>query len=82
MEIKQSGENVTGTYATSNGKIFGTLKGNILESYWVQSKANKRCSTMKYDSNYWGRLRFEFDRTGHLKGNWGYCDNEPTSGDG
>jgi hypothetical protein len=80
MVFEQSGNNVTGNYATSNGKIFGTLDGNILEGYWTQSSAGQKCPAQKYGSYYWGRIRFVFDPNGHFSGNWGYCENSPSEG--
>ena len=80
MVFEQTGNNVTGTYATSNGKIFGKLNGNILEGYWTQSSAGQKCSTQKYGSFFWGRIRFEFDQTNHFSGSWGYCEALPSSG--
>ena len=81
MVFEQTGNNVTGTYATSNGKIFGTFHGNILEGYWTQSSAGKKCSTQKYDSFYWGRISFVFDhQNNHFSGSWGYCEDTPSSG--
>lgn len=80
MTLKQSGSEVTGTYATNNGKIFGTLNGNVLEGVWTQSSASRKCSTESYGSRYWGRIRFVFDQGGRFSGNWGYCNDEPKSG--
>jgi len=80
MVFKQSGNSITGTYATSNGKVYGTINGNILEGYWTQSSAGKKCSTQKYGSYYWGRIKFVFDKNEHFSGNWGYCNNTPSSG--
>ena len=80
MVFEQTGGNVTGTYATSNGKIFGTIQGNVLEGYWTQSTAGQRCTTEKQGRYHWGRIRFVLDKSGNFTGSWGYCENTPSSG--
>lgn len=80
MSLQQSGNNITGTYAASNGKIYGVLNGIILTGFWTQDSAGQSCSTAKYGSHYWGRIKFKFDQGKQFSGAWGYCDAPPTSG--
>ncbi len=78
--LQQSGNNITGTYTTSNGKIYGVLDGNTLTGYWTQDSASQSCSTAKYGTRYWGRIKFTFDQFKTFSGNWGYCDDPPETG--
>ncbi|WP_456322146.1 hypothetical protein [Hydrogenimonas sp.] len=71
----QKGRKVKGSYDYKNGKIYGTLIGNVLNGYWVQSSSGQRCSTPKYGSYYWGGVRFVY-KNGKLVGKWGYCDKK------
>ena len=67
MTLKQTGNDVTGTYTHANGVIKGTLKGKILTGTWTQSGGGK------------GKLRFEFnDDFSTFTGKWNYNDAEPT----
>jgi len=74
MVIEQSGNNITGTYETFDGKVFGTIRGNVLEGHWAESSGDSQCSTQKQDSSYWGRIKFVFDTEIHFSGSWGYCN--------
>ena len=69
MTLRQSGNQVTGSYKLNNGKISGTLTGKVLTGTWTQTNAK-------------GRIRFEFnDDLSSFTGKWSYNDAEPTSGD-
>lgn len=67
MTLAQSGNKVTGTYKHQNGRVEGTLSGQILTGFWVQDNGK-------------GKLVFEFnsDFSGYA-GKWGYNDATPTS---
>ena len=76
-DFTQKGRKVEGTYGLKNGKIYGTFTGNVLNGYWVQSSSGQKCSTPKYGSYYWGRVRFEY-KNGKLEGYWSYCGAKPS----
>lgn len=55
MIIKQSGNKVTGTYTHDNGKIEGTLNGNILIGKWSEAPSY----SSPYDA---GDFKFVFSK--------------------
>jgi hypothetical protein len=62
MLLVQVGSKVTGTYQYADGRVEGTLSGNILKGMW-------------YQNNGKGRFEFVFDSdAGAFKGKWGYDD--------
>jgi hypothetical protein len=77
-QLRQTDRKVTGDYSYSQGRIEGTLHGNVLDGHWAQKSSGKRCDTARMGSYYWGRLRFVF-REKRFDGKWGYCE-EPVTG--
>ena len=71
VTFNQIGNKVTGTYKFGDGKIEGTINGNILEGYWSEAPTYE-CPNDK------GKLIFEFDSSGNtFEGKWSYCEDEP-----
>lgn len=67
LTLQQNGNQVTGTYKHSGGRVEGTLNGRTLTGWW-------------YQTNGKGRLVFEFASDfSSFTGKWGYNDAEPTS---
>ena len=75
-EIKESGDNVTGSYPFENGKIVGTRAGNRLTGQWTQSTSSRKCDTAVNGSHYHGQLVFDLTAN-EFVGKWGYCDDAP-----
>ena len=76
MELQQNGSAVTGTYTTSNGRIFnGTLSGRTLTGFWVQDSSAVYCGSAKDGSNFWGHIEFEFNEDfTSFTGEYQWCD--------
>ncbi|MDX9881198.1 MAG: hypothetical protein RBS73_03965 [Prolixibacteraceae bacterium] len=67
MTLQQNGNQVTGTYEHSGGRIEGTLYGNTLTGWW-------------YQTNGKGRFVFVFNNDcSAFTGKWSYGDAEPSS---
>lgn len=80
VSMQQSGELVKGSYAFGkghSGQIVGLMfDDGVLEGFWFQSTANKKCRTAKNGTYYWGRLMLKF--TGDsVQGKDNYCDAAP-----
>jgi len=66
LTFHQSGNNVSGNYEHSNGRIKGKLNGNVLTGWW-------------YQDNGKGRFRFVFNSEfSSFTGKWSYDDAEPS----
>ncbi|NJL99173.1 MAG: hypothetical protein HC924_10360 [Synechococcaceae cyanobacterium SM2_3_2] len=77
MTFQQQGSSVTATYTQDNGRIEGTMTGNVLEGFWSEDGSNRRCDTAINGRYHWGRIRFVFDGNS-FQGTWSYCNDEPT----
>ncbi len=75
MQFTQSGNSVTGTYASDNGELTGTLEGQDLKGWWSEAGNEKECGP----GNAWsGPLVFHFAGDWmSFKGDWGYCPLSP-----
>ncbi len=64
-----------GTYGSSgDSTIVYTLSGHTLTGRWVQPVAARRCSGEAAGSEYWGKVRFEFNEDfSAFQGAWDYC---------
>lgn len=67
---------VSGTYATDNGKIEAVIYDTGLTGYWIEDKAARKCDTQKQGSYYWGRIEFNkaIPDADKFVGQWSYCD--------
>ncbi len=66
ITLEQNGSSVTGRYTHADGRIEGTLNGNVLTGWW-------------YQSNGKGRFSFVFNSAfTAFAGKWGYDSNEMT----
>ncbi len=83
MELKQSGNEVTGRYSEDNGEVFGNLtQKNVLEGYWVEDASSQRCTKPLHGRYYWGRIRMVFGTNFRsFSAVWGYCEEEPSKTD-
>ncbi|MGF1576959.1 MAG: hypothetical protein ACFCU9_13685 [Cyanophyceae cyanobacterium] len=77
MTFQQQGSSVTATYTQDNGRIEGTMTGNVLEGYWSEDGSAQRCDTPINGRYHWGRIRFVFNGDA-FEGVWSYCGEEPT----
>lgn len=77
LRLWQTGNQITGSYPVDNGEVVGQIRGNILTGYWIEDKANQKCSYPKNGRYYWGKLMFVFDGN-KFRGTWGYCDANPS----
>jgi hypothetical protein len=67
MKLVQMGSGAKGTYEHQNGKIEGTINGNIFFGVWIQDNAK-------------GRFEFTMSPDGKsFVGKWGYNDDTPAS---
>ena len=64
-----------GSYEGDNGRMEGTLTGNVFEGYWGENQSLKECATERLGTYYWGRIRLVFNG-GRFSGQWSYCDLE------
>ncbi len=64
---------VTGTYAFRDGRMSGTRSGQRTTGFWMQSLSNRRCSTEREGTAYWGRYELTLDGD-RLEGRFGYCE--------
>lgn len=78
LTLRADSNGVTGSYTEDNGRLSGTISGNILDGYWGEDSSGQRCSSQRLGTYYWGRIRFVFDGPRFI-GHWGYCDATPTS---
>jgi hypothetical protein len=74
MSLSQSGDGVSGSYNSDNGKIFGTLAGNVLNGFWTEDGSAITCSSLRGGEDNWGTVTFDFTTTG-FSGSWDYCGN-------
>lgn len=80
MTLRQTGTEVTGTYDGS-GTIEGTLRGNVLEGYYVGA-SSRQCATTRNGSRTWGRIRWVFTSNDRFEGRYSYCDEAIGESDG
>lgn len=73
---KDTGE-VQATYTQDNGRIEGSLAGNVLTGFWIEDDSLQQCETAKDGSFHWGRIRYVFEGDAFV-GTWGYCEEAPT----
>jgi hypothetical protein len=79
--LRQTGTQVTGTYDNQRGAIEGTLRGNVLEGYYI-GPSSRQCDTARNGSRTWGRIRFTFVSNDRWEGRYGYCDDAVTESSG
>lgn len=75
MELTQNDTEINGPYDQDDGRIFGTLTGNVLQGIWVEHGSNVTCAEPRDGSLHWGPITFAFngDFTA-FSGRWEYCD--------
>ena len=75
-----SSKSVTGLYYDDSNGLGGKLKARyvqkVLTGYWLQTNSEKKCSYKKFETNYWGKVSFQFTEKSFI-GKWSYCDDEP-----
>lgn len=76
LDFEKIGKNsFHGKYSYGDGKLYGKLIDNKLSGYYTESEENQKCSTMKYETYYWGTYEFEYNNNfTEFKGYWGACD--------
>ena len=52
VTLSQQGTQVSGTIAKDNGRIQGTLRGEVLEGTWVEDYSAQRCATAAWDGRW------------------------------
>lgn len=77
MTFRRDGAGYRAEYDSDQGRIIGTMRGNVLEGVWVEASSSHKCKTPRDGSYYWGRVVFEFSPD-RFEGRWGYCDSAPT----
>jgi hypothetical protein len=75
MQFTQSGNSVTGSYTRENGKLTGTLEGQLLKAWWWETDNDKECGP----ENAWsGPILFRFANDWmSFDGDWAYCPWSP-----
>lgn len=76
LTLTQKERAVSGSYPKDRGEIVAEMTGNVLEGYWIEDAANKRCATAKKGRFYWGRIKWIFSGD-RFSGGWGYCEEAP-----
>ena len=80
MTLSVNGTRVSGTYDSDGGEITGIMRGHVFDGYWIENHSAHRCNRPMNGRYYWGRLVMNFDpASGAFSGNWGYCDNAPST---
>ncbi len=78
MTFSGSTSGILARYGTDRGRVLGTLRGSIIDGYWVETDSNEKCSTAKDGSYYWGRIVATLEARGpRFNGKWNYCDGTP-----
>ena len=77
VQLRQTGNSVSGSYPASGGRISGTISNGTLSGYWIQTKAQRQCSSAVEGSPYWGIIQWVFSGNGFV-GKWGYCNDAPS----
>jgi hypothetical protein len=77
LTLTQDGAAVSGTYTHDEGRIEGTLSGNVLDGYWGEKDSDRDCGSERLGTRHWGRIHWTFAGDG-FAGQWGYCEDEPT----
>jgi hypothetical protein len=80
LTLNPSGNQVSGSYTSDGGEIVGTLRGNVLEGWWIENGSSERCAVAKNGRYHWGQIRWTFDGD-KFAGVWSYCD-KPLPGSG
>jgi hypothetical protein len=79
MTLNVSNGQTSGTYTSDNGRVQGSVSGQILDGYWIENNSSRKCSTAKQDSFYWGRIKYTLEPNGkNFKGQWSYCEDPIT----
>jgi hypothetical protein len=69
-----------GTYSVSfsmvNGKVVGTLSGDVFQGTWLRGKADQRCPAEREGSPFWGEFRVTFYTADIFTGYWSYCGDD------
>jgi hypothetical protein len=81
VSMKQSGELAKGSYGFgkgNRGEIVGLIYDGVMEGFWFQDTAGKKCKTPKNGTYYWGRIVLEFTDS-DVQGKDGYCEEAPSS---
>lgn len=69
---------VEGSYHGALGSkiVKGTISGNKVSAYWIESSSTRKCNTPLGDAPNWGRVEFAFNsKFDQFAGKWGYCDD-------
>ena len=77
LTLELDGSSVRGSYDVDEGRIEGTLDGDLLSGHWGEAGSARQCDTERLGTFYWGRIEWTFG-AGTFAGNWGYCEDEPT----
>ncbi len=82
LYLEQDGAEVEGWFEVDDeeGVIFGELKGNVLNGYWLQDSDDDECDEALGGSYTWGRVQLVFDHGGRFRGRIGYCDEGLSEG--
>jgi len=73
-----AGDSGRGVYEGGDSAIIYAMIGRVMTGFWVEPASSMRCDSSVGGSEYWGRIRFEFDEEfGGWSGTWGYCDEDP-----
>ncbi len=70
MVLQQSGDVVTGTYDYDNGRIEGTVAGNVLSGTWTQSATSGPFQFQLADDCNSFEGSWRFSSSGGWDGNW------------
>ncbi len=76
LQLRQTGNSVSGSYPASGGRISGTISNGTLSGYWIQTRAQRQCSSSVEGSSYWGTIQWVFSGNDFV-GKWGYCNDAP-----
>ena len=62
MILFRNGQKFNGTYDLDGGKIFGELKGSILEGKWSEKNSDRRCKTSIQWKISLGQIQIQFSK--------------------
>jgi hypothetical protein len=75
ITLQEEGGTVRGTYTLDEGRLEGSLQGNVVSGYWGEAASDRACDSERLGTKYWGRFRFTFSGDA-FTGLWGYCEDE------
>lgn len=80
LHLTQESGQLSGTYEQDNGRMTGTVKGDVATGFWGEDFSAADCGSEKMGTRYWGNFVFTLSADGQaFTGIWNYCDKTPST---